>query len=88
MLLVALLSSANFTRSRVSFRKFINDENWYSQLIRARHLEPHARFVRPTCIHSRLNSDSLLPNIPGERRDPQLALYVSLLASPLGKTGN
>ncbi|KAE8353501.1 hypothetical protein BDV28DRAFT_148002 [Aspergillus coremiiformis] len=60
------------------FRKFMNYENWYSHLIRARHLEPHARFVRPTCIHSRL-SDSLPISVPGVRRDPQLAIYLPYL---------
>ncbi|KAB8272551.1 hypothetical protein BDV30DRAFT_211893 [Aspergillus minisclerotigenes] len=60
------------------FKQFINDKNWYSQIIRARHLEPHARFVRPTCIHSRL-SDSLPISPPGEPRDPQLALYLPYL---------
>ncbi|KAF7587154.1 hypothetical protein BBP40_007662 [Aspergillus hancockii] len=40
-----VLSKACDDQQRLEFlRKFINDENWYSQLIRARHLEPHARF--------------------------------------------
>ncbi|KAE8420516.1 hypothetical protein BDV36DRAFT_281409 [Aspergillus pseudocaelatus] len=68
-------SPSNQGQPNVFFKKFVNDENWYSQIIRARHLEPHARFVRPTCIHSRL-SDSLPINPPGEARDPQLALYL------------
>lgn len=59
------------------FRKFINDKNWYSHLIRARHLEPHARFVQPTCIHSRL-TDSLPINTP-KSCIPQLALYLPYL---------
>ncbi|KKK20761.1 hypothetical protein AOCH_002269 [Aspergillus ochraceoroseus] len=58
------------------FRKLINDENWYSNLITARHLEPHARYVRPACIHFKLDSP---PIKAGEPHDPQLALYVSLL---------
>jgi hypothetical protein len=55
-----------------SVRKFINDKNWYLRLNRARHLEPHARFVRPACIHSRHM------DIPQGTAvdDPQLALYV------------
>lgn len=59
-----------------SLRKFINDENWYLNLNRARHLEPHARFVRPRCIHSRQMDIS--QGTQGELPDdPQLALYVS-----------
>ncbi|KAF7718922.1 DUF676 domain-containing protein [Penicillium ucsense] len=56
-------------------RKFINDENWYLNLNRARHNEPHARFVRPTCIHSRQKDVS---NGASEKdaEDPQLALYL------------
>ncbi|KAE8337501.1 hypothetical protein BDV24DRAFT_177478 [Aspergillus arachidicola] len=68
-------SPSNQGQPNVFFKQFINDKNWYSQIIRARHLEPHARFVRPTCIHSRL-SDSLPISPPGEPRDPQLALYL------------
>lgn len=57
-----------------SVRKFINDENWYLRLNRARHLEPHARFVKPACIHSRQMD---IPQSPSDAsEDPQLALYV------------
>lgn len=59
-----------------SLRKFINDENWYLNLNRARHLEPHARFVRPQCIHAR-HTDIPSGKLEGSE-DPQLALYVSL----------
>ncbi|KAJ5503664.1 Mitochondrial substrate/solute carrier [Penicillium fimorum] len=55
-------------------RKFINDENWYTRLNRARHLEPHARFVKPACIHSRQIDVSQSPS-SGAVEDPQLALY-------------
>ncbi|KAJ5920077.1 hypothetical protein N7516_010935 [Penicillium verrucosum] len=55
-------------------RKFINDENWYLRLNRARHLEPHARFVKPACIHSRQMD---IPQSPSDAsEDPQLALYL------------
>ncbi|KAJ5206624.1 Mitochondrial substrate/solute carrier [Penicillium cf. griseofulvum] len=54
-------------------RKFINDENWYHRLNRARHLEPHARFVKPACIHSGQTDISQSPSNASE--DPQLALY-------------
>ncbi|KAJ5170094.1 Mitochondrial substrate/solute carrier [Penicillium coprophilum] len=54
-------------------RKFINDENWYHRLNRARHLEPHARFVKPTCIHLRQMDASQSSSDAAE--DPQLALY-------------
>ncbi|KAJ5823858.1 Mitochondrial substrate/solute carrier [Penicillium robsamsonii] len=54
-------------------RKFINDENWYHRLNRARHLEPHARFVKPACIHSRQMDVPQSPSDAAE--DPQLALY-------------
>ncbi|GFF29050.1 hypothetical protein IFM46972_02521 [Aspergillus udagawae] len=61
--------------STFSLSRFINEENWFSKLIRARHLEPHARYVRPSCIHSRQNDAS-----PNDRsrgmEDPQLALYL------------
>lgn len=60
-----------------SLRKFINDENWYLNLNRARHLEPHARFVRPKCIHSR-QMDASQPTKPGTPEDPQMALYVNI----------
>ncbi|KAA8650460.1 uncharacterized protein ATNIH1004_003146 [Aspergillus tanneri] len=44
----------------------------------ARHLEPHARFVRPNCIHFRRSSASLAS--PAEDvYDPQLALYIPYL---------
>ncbi|KAJ6065534.1 hypothetical protein N7444_001187 [Penicillium canescens] len=58
-------------------RKYINDKNWYLRLNRARHLEPHARFVRPACIHSR--QMDILQGTPGATEDPQLALYVPYL---------
>lgn len=58
-----------------SLRKFINDENWYLNLNRARHLEPHARFVRPKCIHSR-QMDVTQGSKAGAPEDPELALYV------------
>ncbi|KAF4210015.1 hypothetical protein CNMCM8927_003280 [Aspergillus lentulus] len=58
--------------------RFINEENWFSKLIRARHLEPHARYVRPSCIHSRQNDAS--PSNPSRvTEDPQLALYMPYL---------
>ncbi|EPS29369.1 hypothetical protein PDE_04318 [Penicillium oxalicum 114-2] len=56
-------------------RKFINDENWYLNLNRARHNEPHARFVRPKCIHSRQMDVSYGARERNEE-DPQLALYL------------
>ncbi|KAJ5307553.1 hypothetical protein N7476_008209 [Penicillium atrosanguineum] len=59
-------------------RKFINDENWYLNLNRARHLEPHARFVRPKCIHSR-QMDASQPTKTDTPEDPQLALYTPYL---------
>ncbi|KAL4917162.1 hypothetical protein BDW62DRAFT_184271 [Aspergillus aurantiobrunneus] len=58
------------------FRKLINADNWYSNLITARHLEPHARYVRPACIHFKLDSP---PITASERHDPQLALYLPYL---------
>ncbi|KAK4862839.1 hypothetical protein LT330_002972 [Penicillium expansum] len=58
-------------------RKFINDENWYLRLNRARHLEPHARFVKPACLHSRQTE---FPQSPTDAlEDPQLALYAPYL---------
>ncbi|KAE8151169.1 hypothetical protein BDV25DRAFT_139154 [Aspergillus avenaceus] len=76
-----VLSKACEDQQRPEFlRKFINDDNWYSHLIRARHLEPHARYVRPTCIHSRLRLNDTLPiSAPGEPGEPQLALYLPYL---------
>ncbi|KAJ5536328.1 hypothetical protein N7513_009514 [Penicillium frequentans] len=59
-------------------RKFINDKNWYLNLNRARHLEPHARFVRPQCIHARQMDVSQSPKA-GASADPQLALYTPYL---------
>ncbi|KAJ5676170.1 hypothetical protein N7462_009067 [Penicillium macrosclerotiorum] len=59
-------------------RKFINEENWYLLLNRARHREPHARFVRPKCIHSR-QMDVSQGNEGGASDDPQLALYTPYL---------
>ncbi|KAL4959095.1 uncharacterized protein BDV14DRAFT_185396 [Aspergillus stella-maris] len=58
------------------FRKLVNAENWYSNLITARHLEPHARYVRPDCIHFKLDSP---PIKASEHHDPQLALYLPYL---------
>ncbi|KAJ5142587.1 Mitochondrial substrate/solute carrier [Penicillium bovifimosum] len=58
-------------------RNFINDEKWYRRLNRARHLEPHARFVKPACIHSRQMDPSQGPVSASD--DPQLALYVPYL---------
>jgi hypothetical protein len=64
------------THLAFSLRKFINDENWYLNLNRARHKEPHARFVRPKCIHSR-QMDVSHGAKEGDAEDPQLALYVT-----------
>ncbi|KAL4785477.1 hypothetical protein BJX76DRAFT_324360 [Aspergillus varians] len=58
------------------FRKLVNAENWYSNLITARHLEPHARYVRPACIHFKLDSPPIKASEP---HDPQLALYLPYL---------
>ncbi|KAJ5543561.1 hypothetical protein N7535_005985 [Penicillium sp. DV-2018c] len=58
-------------------RNYINDEKWYRRLNRARHLEPHARFVKPACIHSRQMDPSQGPVSTSD--DPQLALYVPYL---------
>ncbi|CAI7584579.1 unnamed protein product [Penicillium crustosum] len=55
-------------------RKFINDENWYFRFNRARHLEPHARFVKPACIHSR--QMDIPQGLTDVAEDPQLALYL------------
>ncbi|KAL4944556.1 hypothetical protein BDV06DRAFT_232969 [Aspergillus oleicola] len=55
------------------FRKLVNADNWYSNLITARHLEPHARYVRPDCIHFKLDSPPIKASEP---HDPQLALYL------------
>ncbi|KAL4812338.1 hypothetical protein BDW67DRAFT_193709 [Aspergillus spinulosporus] len=55
------------------FRKLVNPDNWYSNLITARHLEPHARYVRPACIHFKLDSPPIKASEP---HDPQLALYL------------
>lgn len=62
-----------------SVRKFINDENWYLRLNRARHLEPHARYVKPACIHSR--QIDIAQNSSDISEDPQLALYVCTMIS-------
>ncbi|KAJ5103186.1 hypothetical protein N7532_003715 [Penicillium argentinense] len=59
-------------------RKFINDKNWYLNLNRARHLEPHARFVKPQCIHSR-QIDVSHDTDSEDSDDPQLALYTPYL---------
>lgn len=64
------------TDNKFSVRKFINDDNWYLNLNRARHLEPHARFVKPQCIHSR-QMDVSHGTDSDDSEDPQLALYVS-----------
>ncbi|KAL5003351.1 hypothetical protein BDV10DRAFT_44374 [Aspergillus recurvatus] len=58
------------------FRKLVNPDNWYSNLITARHLEPHARYVRPACIHFKLDSPPIKASEP---HDPQLALYLPYL---------
>ncbi|KAL4807295.1 hypothetical protein BDV18DRAFT_137389 [Aspergillus unguis] len=58
------------------FRKLVNADNWYSNLIRARHLEPHARYVRPACIHFKMDSPPIKASEP---HDPQLALYLPYL---------
>ncbi|KAL6234165.1 hypothetical protein BDW75DRAFT_241365 [Aspergillus navahoensis] len=58
------------------FRKLVNPENWYQNLIAARHLEPHARYVRPACIHLKLDSPPIKASEP---HDPQLALYLPYL---------
>ena len=63
---------------KYSVRKFINDENWYLRLNRARHLEPHARFVKPACIHSR--QVDVVQGTPNTSDDPQLALYVGIIS--------
>ncbi|EAU30042.1 conserved hypothetical protein [Aspergillus terreus NIH2624] len=58
--------------------KFMSEDSWSSNLIRARHLEPHARYVRSTCIHSRMDNPS--PNTPVEGpKDPRLAIYIPYL---------
>ncbi|PWY68656.1 hypothetical protein BO70DRAFT_374330 [Aspergillus heteromorphus CBS 117.55] len=70
----AVLSRACSDQERQKFSEdFMNEEHWYSNLIRARHLEPHARYVRPACIHFKNGS---LPLSPGEQHDPRLALYL------------
>ncbi|KAL2800208.1 hypothetical protein BJX66DRAFT_291497 [Aspergillus keveii] len=58
------------------FRKLVNNENWFSNLTTARHLEPHARYVRPACIHFKLDSPPIKASEP---HDPQLALYLPYL---------
>ncbi|PYH96071.1 hypothetical protein BO71DRAFT_472742 [Aspergillus ellipticus CBS 707.79] len=71
----SILSKACDDQERQKFSEdFINEENWYSNLIRARHLEPHARYVRPACIYFKGNGSSPL-NAGGEH-DPRLALYL------------
>ncbi|CAG8893388.1 unnamed protein product [Penicillium egyptiacum] len=61
---------------------------WVSQVIRracldrhepnlARHLEPHARFVKPACLHSR--QMDILQSPSDALEDPQLALYAPYL---------
>ncbi|KAL4910309.1 hypothetical protein BDW74DRAFT_173767 [Aspergillus multicolor] len=58
------------------FRKLVNNENWFSNFITARHLEPHARYVRPDCIHFKMDSPPIKDSEP---HDPQLALYLPYL---------
>ncbi|RAL15292.1 uncharacterized protein BO97DRAFT_463290 [Aspergillus homomorphus CBS 101889] len=60
------------------FEKLMDEENWYSNLIRARHLEPHARYVRPACIHFKQEPHTPL-SAQEEEHDPRLALYVPYL---------
>lgn len=57
--------------------RLVNEENWYSYHSTARHLEPHARFVRPACIHSKA-TDTTPANTTQSLEEPQLALYVSI----------
>ena len=59
-----------------SLHRFMSEENWYSYHTRARHLEPHARFVRPACLHSK--TDTAPANAGYSLEDRQLALYVSV----------
>ncbi|RAK96319.1 uncharacterized protein BO80DRAFT_366606 [Aspergillus ibericus CBS 121593] len=71
-----ILSKACEDQERQAFLdKFINEENWYSNLIRARHLEPHARYVRSSCIHFKQNKASH-PGVIEGYKDPTLALYL------------
>ncbi|KAL4975881.1 hypothetical protein BDW66DRAFT_63176 [Aspergillus desertorum] len=73
----AVLSrSCNGMTKQNLFRKLVNPDNWYSNLITARHLEPHARYVRPACIHFKLDSP---PIKASESHDPHLALYLPYL---------
>lgn len=74
------------TNSQIFYRSgsLINGDNWYLNLLRARHLEPHARFVRPSCIHSR-GTDATPPSTSPFLGD-QLALYVSISTFFLSKT--
>ncbi|KAF9883817.1 hypothetical protein FE257_002754 [Aspergillus nanangensis] len=60
------------------FRRYMSEENWFSNLIRARHLEPHARYVRPTCIHSRVHEPGNVSPIEMPK-EPQLAIYIPYL---------
>ncbi|PWY93166.1 hypothetical protein BO94DRAFT_616050 [Aspergillus sclerotioniger CBS 115572] len=72
----SILAKACGGQERQAFlEKFINEENWYSNLIRARHLEPHARYVRSSCIHFKPNKASTPGAIEGYK-DPTLALYL------------
>ncbi|KAJ5240233.1 hypothetical protein N7468_004852 [Penicillium chermesinum] len=74
-----VLRRACYDRHDTDFMaKFINQEHWYGNLIRARHLEPHARYVRPQCIHSRqLDISQGTHEVMPE--DPRMALYVPYL---------
>ncbi|PYH43161.1 uncharacterized protein BP01DRAFT_301792 [Aspergillus saccharolyticus JOP 1030-1] len=60
------------------FEKLMDEEHWYSNLIRARHLEPHARYVRPACIHFKQEPHTNF-GTQEEEHDPRLALYVPYL---------
>ncbi|KAJ5723507.1 hypothetical protein N7488_001542, partial [Penicillium malachiteum] len=64
-------------QDKTFLRNFINDENWYLNLNRARHSEPHARFVKPRCIHSR-QMDVSQGTKADDSHDLQLALYPQL----------
>ncbi|PYI05083.1 hypothetical protein BO78DRAFT_371738 [Aspergillus sclerotiicarbonarius CBS 121057] len=75
----SILSKACEDKERQAFlEKFINEESWYSNIIRARHLEPHARYVRSSCIHFKQNKASF-PGGNERYKDPTLALYIPYL---------
>ncbi|RAK85145.1 hypothetical protein BO79DRAFT_201721 [Aspergillus costaricaensis CBS 115574] len=72
----AILAKACGNHDRQKFlEEFVNDEYWYSNLIRARHLEPHARYVRPECIHFKDRKPPSPDTVDGHQ-DPRLALYL------------